>query len=58
MRHLAAHDVAIVVDDGAQIARWLDEHGCSGVLIRPDGYLLGLIERDADIARLIRLLPA
>ena len=56
-RPLTALDVAHIVDDGGPKERWIEENGCSGVLIRPDGDVFALIDRREDFARRAGLLP-
>jgi 2-polyprenyl-6-methoxyphenol hydroxylase-like FAD-dependent oxidoreductase len=47
------------IDDlDGRLTGWLDEHGVSAVLIRPDGYVFGAVEATEDLPELLAQLRA
>lgn len=58
MARLAANDVVVLADEGAELRDWLRACDAHAVLVRPDRYVLGLVRSDDDLQRLAALLPA
>jgi 3-(3-hydroxy-phenyl)propionate hydroxylase len=56
LRWRSARVCCVEADEGA-LAAWLDQHGASAVIVRPDRYLLGGARDGAELAELSRLLP-
>jgi 3-(3-hydroxy-phenyl)propionate hydroxylase len=48
---------ALVDDTSPAVAAWLEQHGTSAVLLRPDRYIVGTAIDNAGVARLAGLLP-
>ncbi len=49
--------VAVIDDDGAEVAACLAELGAQVAVIRPDRYLLGVAHDAAELRALRRLVP-
>jgi 3-(3-hydroxy-phenyl)propionate hydroxylase len=45
--------VVLTSHDAVDVGRWLRQHGMKAALVRPDRYLLGTTQSDADLAPLI-----
>ena len=54
---LAALDIAVVADANPTLAAWLAKHACEAVLLRPDGYVMGLVRQRGNLQRLAAMLP-
>ena len=55
-RNGTPEDTRTLLDCSGELTKWLSHFNCSGLLLRPDGYVYGVFTTRAEAAELLKLL--